>query len=409
MNHPVEISPSRSGQRVADIAFPSRKLASRVSRLLPLLSLLFFVLTPNAAFGMYTYRGKPVSAFGYSGMWRDTATGLYHTHYREYNPEMGRWLTPDPAGYRDGQNLYAYYPGPNGVDPLGLKTLGDYEKIKADVEDAGLDALKETLGDKYEAYIGYKGIGSSPLTLEERDAIEPIREAVRQVQDYCDARMGLINAVADWYNSGALVQLAAPTEGRFKKTVNVSKSPLYQKPEELDDESIKFSVMLKSASFDENVRPFAEAVEPAVNVVNNVWLFAGVVGAVRVGGAKLLGARLMAREAEGIATLESAKRFLPVGPGAATRGELFSHPWIQRDLFKDLPKRVGKGDFNKFKSALKKGIVGPTGESGIKILRDSVGKYTHELKIGGSAQRLVGYIDENEVLVFDKFMRGGLH
>jgi len=26
----------------------------------------------------------------------------------------------DPAGYVDGQNLYAYYPGPNGVDPLGL-------------------------------------------------------------------------------------------------------------------------------------------------------------------------------------------------------------------------------------------------------------------------------------------------
>ncbi|MFH1022185.1 MAG: RHS repeat-associated core domain-containing protein [Planctomycetota bacterium] len=57
--------------------------------------------------------------FMFTGMWRDSATGLYHTHYREYNPEMGRWLTPDPAGYRDGQNLYAYYPGPNGVDVLG--------------------------------------------------------------------------------------------------------------------------------------------------------------------------------------------------------------------------------------------------------------------------------------------------
>ncbi len=59
--------------------------------------------------------------FGYAGMWRDGHTGLYHTHYREYNPNMGRWLTPDPAGYVDGQNLYAaYFVSAGGVDPLGL-------------------------------------------------------------------------------------------------------------------------------------------------------------------------------------------------------------------------------------------------------------------------------------------------
>jgi len=53
-------------------------------------------------------------------MWRDEHTGLYHTHYRLYDPQHVRWLTPDPAGYRDGQNLYRFYAGPNGVDPLGL-------------------------------------------------------------------------------------------------------------------------------------------------------------------------------------------------------------------------------------------------------------------------------------------------
>jgi RHS repeat-associated protein len=63
--------------------------------------------------------------FGYAGMRRDEHTGLYHTHYREYNPNLGRWLTPDPAGYQDGQNLYCYYPNVNGVDLLGL--LGDYQ------------------------------------------------------------------------------------------------------------------------------------------------------------------------------------------------------------------------------------------------------------------------------------------
>ncbi|MEM1060467.1 MAG: hypothetical protein AAGK14_14730, partial [Verrucomicrobiota bacterium] len=102
-------------------------------------------------------------------------------------------------------------------------------------------------------------------------------------------------------------------------------------------------------------------------------------------------------------------RYVHPGPGAAAKGEIFSHAWIKRDLFKELPKLVGKADANKFKAALKKGVVGPTGQSGVKILREPVNGLTHELKIGGSAQRILGRIDENGVLVFDKFIRGGLH
>lgn len=38
----------------------------------------------------------------------DPETGLLHFGRRYYDPELGRWLTPDPAGYQDGPNLYAY-------------------------------------------------------------------------------------------------------------------------------------------------------------------------------------------------------------------------------------------------------------------------------------------------------------
>ncbi|WP_331458117.1 MULTISPECIES: RHS repeat-associated core domain-containing protein, partial [unclassified Burkholderia] len=41
----------------------------------------------------------------YSGMERD-ATGLYDYGWRSYQPWLGRWLNPDPAGAIDGQNLY---------------------------------------------------------------------------------------------------------------------------------------------------------------------------------------------------------------------------------------------------------------------------------------------------------------
>ncbi|GIW97582.1 MAG: hypothetical protein KatS3mg111_0915 [Pirellulaceae bacterium] len=101
--------------------------------------------------------------------------------------------------------------------------------------------------------------------------------------------------------------------------------------------------------------------------------------------------------------------YLSPGVGGAARGQVFKHAWIKHDLYNKLRGLVGKADFNKFLAALKKGVVGPMGESGIKILANPVGKYTHELKIGGSAQRLLGYIDENGVLIFDKFVRGGLH
>ena len=32
--------------------------------------------------------------FGFQGMWRDEHTGLYHTHYRIYDPAQGRWSAP---------------------------------------------------------------------------------------------------------------------------------------------------------------------------------------------------------------------------------------------------------------------------------------------------------------------------
>ncbi len=58
--------------------------------------------------------------FGYLGMYHDPFTGLYHTHFREYDAVHGRWLSEDPAGYADGLNLYQAYMGVNGRDPLGL-------------------------------------------------------------------------------------------------------------------------------------------------------------------------------------------------------------------------------------------------------------------------------------------------
>ena len=52
----------------------------------------------------------------------DAATALYHYRHRDYAPALGRFLQPDPLGYVDGMNLYAYCGNNpvNWIDPWGL-------------------------------------------------------------------------------------------------------------------------------------------------------------------------------------------------------------------------------------------------------------------------------------------------
>ncbi|MCA9803289.1 MAG: hypothetical protein KC777_15065 [Cyanobacteria bacterium HKST-UBA02] len=62
------------------------------------------------------------TTFGFTGQRFDSETGLYMFKNRYYSPVIGRFLQPDPVGYKDGLNLYQYaYNNPNGfTDPLGL-------------------------------------------------------------------------------------------------------------------------------------------------------------------------------------------------------------------------------------------------------------------------------------------------
>ena len=51
---------------------------------------------------------------------------------RFYAPELGRWLTPDPVGFADGMNLYAFVHNDplTHFDEYGLLDLGQYEPRK---------------------------------------------------------------------------------------------------------------------------------------------------------------------------------------------------------------------------------------------------------------------------------------
>ena len=57
----------------------------------------------------------------FQGQYLDRETGLHFNTFRFYDPDVGRFTTPDPIGLAGGLNLYAYAKNPLiWIDPLGL-------------------------------------------------------------------------------------------------------------------------------------------------------------------------------------------------------------------------------------------------------------------------------------------------
>ena len=60
----------------------------------------------------------------FQGQYYDEESGLHYNRHRYYNPNTGRYLTPDPIKLAGGLNSYQYVPNPTGwVDPLGLMSV----------------------------------------------------------------------------------------------------------------------------------------------------------------------------------------------------------------------------------------------------------------------------------------------
>ncbi|PRB89203.1 RHS repeat-associated core domain-containing protein, partial [Pseudomonas cedrina] len=67
--------------------------------------------------------GKVDNPLRFQGQYFDAESGLHYNRHRYYNPDIGRYLTPDPVKLAGGINGYRYVPNPTGwVDPLGLNS-----------------------------------------------------------------------------------------------------------------------------------------------------------------------------------------------------------------------------------------------------------------------------------------------
>ncbi|MGY1582267.1 SpvB/TcaC N-terminal domain-containing protein [Streptomyces sp. MN13] len=103
-------------------------------------------------YGTTAYRsGRPdvdlsLKRFRFAGGERDDETGLYAMGARYYAPWLGRWTSPDPAGFVSGVNLYVYCSNSPGtrIDPGGMDDqhscmliLGQGGFIPMDLEPGG--------------------------------------------------------------------------------------------------------------------------------------------------------------------------------------------------------------------------------------------------------------------------------
>ncbi|WP_106805679.1 RHS repeat-associated core domain-containing protein [Pseudomonas sp. S5D5] len=75
--------------------------------------------------------GKVDNPLRFQGQYFDQESGLHYNRHRYYNPDVGRYLTPDPVKLAGGINAYQYVPNPTGwVDPLGLSSCPGGEGCK---------------------------------------------------------------------------------------------------------------------------------------------------------------------------------------------------------------------------------------------------------------------------------------
>jgi RHS repeat-associated protein len=67
----------------------------------------------------------------FPGQYFDKETNLHYNTFRDYSPEIGRYIESDPVGVSAGPNTYSYVSSnPVGFsDPLGLRTFNPFDPL----------------------------------------------------------------------------------------------------------------------------------------------------------------------------------------------------------------------------------------------------------------------------------------
>ncbi len=104
--------------------------------------------------------------YRYTGKERDEESGFYYHGARYYVPWLGRWTASDPAGIKDGSNLYLF----TSCNPVRYKDptgLADFEVTMPTFRgQAGLQNADKLIEQTFKSGIAPKGGLTAPQTLE---------------------------------------------------------------------------------------------------------------------------------------------------------------------------------------------------------------------------------------------------
>ena len=125
----------------------------------------------------------------FQGQYLDRETGLHFNTFRFYDPDVGRFTTPDPIGLMGGNNLYQYAPNTFGwIDPLGLLKEGEMAGYGAKAHNNdGLEA-HEIIRNKFLEEKGiakgrrYKGNPSIALASIHHDMVHAEENRLRRAR-----------------------------------------------------------------------------------------------------------------------------------------------------------------------------------------------------------------------------------
>ena len=172
------------------------------------------------AFGLFTQSGAIESPWLFSGQRYDRLTELYHYDKREYDPCTGRWLTPDPLGFADGPNLYAYVQNNPliYVDPYGLWFLG-----ANDMYECGMNCYNE-IRDFHQGllYGGVKGETWGTYKLDYSYQPESSAE-LSGYRGYVTAGLAMLDWIGGACGRPASGGCGAPTSGARGAALNIGR------------------------------------------------------------------------------------------------------------------------------------------------------------------------------------------
>ncbi|RQT68200.1 hypothetical protein DF045_27795, partial [Burkholderia cepacia] len=97
----------------------------------------------------------------FQGEYLDRETGLHYNLFRYYDPDVGRFITPDPIGLSGGLNLYQYARNPiSWIDPWGLTCTKAFNK-RNNIAERWVDRLTGKKPQDVESFLTDKGFTKS--------------------------------------------------------------------------------------------------------------------------------------------------------------------------------------------------------------------------------------------------------